>query len=101
MAFITFLILPRNVSKSWCKPDHIMQHHDGMPLTDYIYMLLVLNEEERAHASYRLKVDLGSSAEIDADGNVHIQRHTTKQDVIDALTDWPKIVTMVANMLTV
>lgn len=48
-----------------------------------------------------MKVDLGSSAEIDEDGNVHIKRYTTKQDVKDALTDWPKIVTIITNMLTV
>ncbi|KAF7532239.1 hypothetical protein G7054_g8140 [Neopestalotiopsis clavispora] len=56
-----------------------------------------LNTEERAHAVYRMQVDLaGTQEEGDADST-----SVSKRDFIDVAKDWKKLLTVICNITTV
>lgn len=56
-----------------------------------------LNAEERAHAVYRMQVDIaGTQEEGDADST-----SVSKRDFIDVAKDWKKLLTVICNITTV
>jgi len=77
MAFITFALLPADLNTAWFLTSH-----------------------QRSHAVARMQADIGAVA-----GGFGVLEHgtnvdtsVTKRDVVDAVTDWPKIITIVFNI---
>ncbi|KAK8867381.1 hypothetical protein PGQ11_005959 [Apiospora arundinis] len=74
LGILTFFILPRQLGTAW-----------------------FLTDAERAHARYRMEVDLaGTQEETEISGG-----RVTRRDVVDVFTDWKKLATVLCNVTTV
>lgn len=74
LGILSFFIFPKSLATAW-----------------------FLTPEEREHAVRRMEIDLAGTQE-EADVN---NRTVTKQDIMDVVKDWKKILTVVFNITTV
>ena len=77
MAFLTFFLLPADLRSAW-----------------------FLTPRQRSHAVARMQADIGavSGGFGVLEAGTHEDTRVTRRDVLDAVTDWPKIITIVFNI---
>lgn len=76
MAIVSFIVLPRRLGTAW-----------------------FLTPEQRAHAERRMQIDCPT---IDKDGNpVEDDNKVTKQNVLDAFSDWRSLLVICCNIASV
>jgi len=77
MAFVTFALLPADLNTAW-----------------------FLTPRQRSHAISRMQADIGAVAGGFGvlEHGTNVETSITRRDVIDAVTDWPKIITIVFNI---
>ncbi|KAK8128980.1 transporter [Apiospora sp. TS-2023a] len=74
LGILTLFVLPRRLGTAW-----------------------FLTEPERAHALYRMEVDLaGTQEEAEVNGTM-----VTRRDIVDVLTDWKKLGIVLCNVTSV
>ncbi|KAK8043145.1 MFS general substrate transporter [Apiospora phragmitis] len=78
LGLLTPLALPRRLGTAW-----------------------FLTAPERAHALYRMEVDLSGTQESADDEDAHGTGTVTRRDLADVLTDWKKLATVLCNVTSV